>query len=210
MELDDFKALYQARFEHLPDKSGQDLTALLQKRSYTAIERILHHLLWEIGMALGMALVLTLVLATNQSSSVRWLGLIVLLAYVIQAISFIGQYRQLKARLQLPVMSVREHVGGVLMMVKRFVRLYIRYTLISIPISMVLGGIIGATADDTDPAVSLFPEHPTLLMYGLVVVSFIAVIPGIYYGLKWYIYRLYGRYISELEHYVRELDELPD
>ncbi|GAA4406505.1 hypothetical protein GCM10023187_26020 [Nibrella viscosa] len=210
MELDDFKTLYQARFAQLPGKSDNDLTALLQKRSRTAVERIQYHLLWEIGIAIALALVLAVVLLTGTSTTLRWLGGFGLLICLVQVVSFGFQYRQLSRRLQPPAGSVKAHLTEIADLVRRFAGLYYRYTLISLPISFVFGGLIGATADDTDPAVSLVPAHMSLWQLGLLLLAAAGLMLGMVYFLKWYIHRLYGRYLTELERCLDELNEVPE
>ncbi|MVM37592.1 hypothetical protein GO730_08195 [Spirosoma sp. HMF3257] len=213
MELDDFKALYQSRFEQVPDKSRADLEEMLRKRSYTAIERILQNLLWEVGASLVIMLVLAIVMATWSSNVFRWLGVGLVILSIIQVVAFTWQYRQLKTRLNEASGSVRHYLQDIVEVIDRFVRIYYRYCMISVPVAMILGGVVGfyvgVTNDRRDPAFSALPENPTVLFTVASIIVAIAFVIGTYFMLKWYIHRLYGQYLEDLKLCLRELNEPP-
>jgi hypothetical protein len=208
MELDDFKLAYQTHFEQVPDKSGADLDGMLQQRSHTAIERIMRNLLWEVGASLVILVVLSLIMATWSSTIFRWVGAGLVLISLIQVVLFTGQYRQLKARLNQATGSVHHHLREMVAIISRFVRIYYRYCLSSIPLGALLGGYIGATADTSDPAFAALPEKPTMVFTVLSLVLAVAAVIGTYFMLKWYIHRLYGRYLNELNQCLIDLGEV--
>ncbi|QDK77575.1 hypothetical protein EXU85_02780 [Spirosoma sp. KCTC 42546] len=210
MELDEFKALYQAHFELVPDKSGTALEEMLRKRSYTAIERILRNLLWEVGAALVILLVLAFVMVTWSSTVFRWVGGFLVMLSVIQVVAFIRQYRQLSARLNWSPGTVKQYLQEMEAIVSRFVRVYYRYCMRSIPVAMVVGGLfggyVGVTDNRTDPAFSALPERPTILFVVMWLVFSVLLVIGTYFMLKWYIQRLYGQYLDELKACITQLD----
>lgn len=208
MELDEFKALYQARFDQVPQKTGPDLEEILRQRSHTAIERIARNLLLEVGYALVIVLVLAFFMVTSSSTIFRWVSIGLVFLSIIQVVTFIWQYRQLSTRLYRPAESVRDHLLEMVAIVNRFVTIYYRCCMVMIPISAVLGGYIGFTADRTDPAFAALPEKPTIVFALVSVILAIAGIVGVYFMLKWYIHRLYGRYLDELNGCLRDLNEL--
>ncbi|QDK79509.1 hypothetical protein EXU85_13205 [Spirosoma sp. KCTC 42546] len=212
MELDEFKALYQSRFEQVPQKSGADLEDMLRRRSSSAVERILRNLLWEVGAAFVIVLGLAFVMATWSSNIFRWLGLGVVLLSLVQVIAFSWQYQQLKAQLSRATGSVRHHLQDTVGIVSRFVRLYYRYCMRLIPVGMVVGGLLGGyagvTGNTTDPALAALPENSGLVFLLGSLVLAVALAIGTYFMLTWYIQRLYGRYLDELNACLRDLTEL--
>ncbi|MGM9508992.1 hypothetical protein ACS5NO_14750 [Larkinella sp. GY13] len=206
MELDEFKAIYQAHFELIPDKSGPALEEMLRKRSHTAIERILRNLLWEVGAALVIMLVLAFVMVIWSSTIFRWVGGGLLVLSVAQVVGFTWQSRQLSNRLNWPPGSVRQNLQEMEAMISRFVRIYYRYCMGSIPVGLLLGGFIGITGDQTDPAFSALPENPGILFAVLCLLLSVALVIGTYFMLKWYIYQLYGRYLDELKACITQLE----
>ncbi|QHW00399.1 hypothetical protein [Spirosoma endbachense] len=210
MELDEFKAFYQAHFELVPDKSGPDLEEMLRTRSHTAIERILRNLLLEVGSALVFMLVLTFVMVTWSSTVFRWVGGCLVILGIIQMVTFIRQYRQLRNQLNWSLGSVKQYLVAMEAIISRFVQLYFRYCMRSIPVGMVIGGMLGAyvgvTGDTSDPAFSALPEHPGVgFLITSLVLSVLSII-GTYFMLKWYIQRLYGQYLDELKACITQLE----
>jgi hypothetical protein len=206
MELDDFKAFYQAHFELVPNKSGPVLEEMLRKRSHTAIERILRNLLWEVGAALFIMLVLAVVMVSWPSTIFRWVGGSLVIVSVVQVVLFIGQYRQLRDRLNCPPGSVRHYLQEMEAIISRFVRIYYRFCMGSIPVGLLLGGFIGATEDASDPAFSALPEKPTIFFTVVCLLLSIGLVMGTYFMLKWYIHQLYGRYLDELRACIAQLE----
>ncbi|GAB2543220.1 hypothetical protein [Spirosoma aerophilum] len=211
MELDEFKAFYQAQFEHVPDKSGGDLEAMLQKRSHSAIERILRNMLWEVSGSLLIMLVLAVLMVIWSSAIFRWVGLGLVLISLVQVVAFSRQYRQLTARLNRASGSVRTYLEELVAIISRFVQTYYRYCMRSIPVSVLLGGALGVymgiTDDRSDPAVAALPEHPGIGFLVISIVLAISTVIGVYVLLKWYIHHMYGRYLDELRHCLSELSD---
>ncbi|SOD98443.1 hypothetical protein [Spirosoma fluviale] len=209
MELDEFKAFYQAQFEQVPEKSGPDLEAMLQQRFHSAIERIMRNMLWEVSSALLMMLVLAVLMAIWSSTIFRWVGLGLVVVSIVQVVAFIWQYRQLATRLDQATGSVRNYLQELVDIISRFVKTYYRYCMRSIPVSALVGGALGVymgiTDDRTDPAVAALPAHPGILFLVISLALAISTIIGVYYLLKWYINHAYGRYLNELNHCLSEL-----
>lgn len=212
MELDEFKAFYQSRFEQVSDKSGADLEGILRRRSSSAVERILRNLLWEVGAALVIVLVLAFVMATWSSNIFRWVGVGLVILSLVQVVAFSWQYQHLKAQLNRATGSVHHYLQDIVAIVSRFVEIYYRYCMRLIPVAMVLGGLlggyVGVTDDRTDPALAALPEHPSIVFLLGSLVFAVASLIGTYFILKWYIQRLYGRYLDELNACLRDLKEL--
>ena len=209
MELDEFKILYQAQFEQVPDKSGLDLETMLQKRSHSAIERILRNMLWEVSGTLLIMFVLAFLMAVWSSTIFRWIGLGLVVVSVVQVVAITRQYHQLTARLNQATGSVRKYLQELVAIISRFVKAYYRYSMRSIPVSTllgaVLGGYMGITDDRTDPAFVAFPEHPGTFFLVVSLVLAVSAVVGTYLLLKWYIHLLYGRYLDELKQCLNEL-----
>ncbi|AUD00384.1 hypothetical protein [Spirosoma pollinicola] len=210
MELDEFKVFYQAQFEQVADKSGSDLETMLRKRSRSAIERILRNMLWEVIFALVIVLVLSFLMAVWSSTIFRWAGLGLVVISVVQVVAFTWQYRRLTARLNQATGSVRNYIQEVAAIVDRFVSAYYRYCMSAIPLGAIIGAILGiymgTTNDRSDPAFSVLPEHPGLPFLVISLVLALGTVLATYFMLRWYIHRLYGRYLDELKNCLSELN----
>ena len=211
MELDEFKAFYQAQFEQVPEKSGPDLETMLQQRSHSAIERILRNMLWEVYGALVIMLVLAFLMAIWSSAIFRWVGLGLGIISVVQVVAFTWQYRRITARFNQATGSVRTYLQEIVAIISRFVKTYYHYCTGSIPVIFLLGAALGyymgGTEDRTDPAFAALPEHPGIPFLISSIVLAIASVIGSYFLLKWYIHRLYGRYLDELNQCLSDLSQ---
>jgi hypothetical protein len=211
MELDEFKALYQAQFEQVPDKPGADFDMMLQKRSHSAVERVLRNMLWEVSGSLLIMLVLAFLMVVWSSTIFRWVGLGLVMVSLVQVVAFTWQYRQLTARLNQATGSVRTYLQELVAILSRFVKTYYRYCMRSIPVSVLLGAALGVytgmTDDRSDPVVAVLPAHPGIGFLVISVVVAIGTVIGIYFGLKWYIHHAYGRYLDELNLCVNALND---
>lgn len=208
MELDSFKALYQAHFDQLPQQSEEELTRLLHQRSATAIERVLQNLLREIGLGLANVLIITFYMLFWPSVVIRGLGLAGILLGLIQVGAFGIQYRQLNKRLTGPIGSVRQHLSDTIGLISRFMRLYYQYCLVSIPVSVAFGVYVGLSAETADPTLSGLFQQPTVVKVLLVLLLCGLIVVGTYWLLHWYIDRLYGRYLAKLKGCLQDLDEV--
>ncbi|OIN58115.1 hypothetical protein [Arsenicibacter rosenii] len=212
MELDEFSALFNARFEESPaQKSLDDITRKIKNRSGTALDRILRNLLLEIGVAFACIIGMSIIAYRIPSITLHWLAGAVWVLSIVQIIAFSWQYRQLKATALPVVVDLRSHLQQQIQVIERFVKIYLAFCLISIPVGFVLGGILGytiASQNRQDPFLNPIDKlHPGPWGLLIVLIGVIGFLAGIVHFFKFYIRWLYGRHLDLLKSCLTELDQ---
>ncbi|MCX6219051.1 hypothetical protein [Spirosoma sp.] len=212
MELDEFGALFNARFqEGRPEKSAQELTQHLRGRSRTALEKIIRNILWEVITAIASILVMLVLVTRLDSYTIRWLTGIIGIISITQIVGFSWQYWQLRQMIRPDVTDLRTHLRHQIQVVERFIRMYFSYCLWVVPICFFLGAYIGYTVAAQrihDPL--LLPLDSLALSKTAVFILLailVAGLVGFLFLVKAYIRWLYGRHLDQLKTCLTELDD---
>lgn len=212
MELDEFSALFNARFDESPvQKSIDDIAQQIKSRSGTALDRILRNLLIEIGVAFACIIGMSVVAYRIPSITLHWLAGAVWVLSIIQIAAFSWQYKQLKATALPMAVDLRSHLQQQIRVIERFVTMYLAFCLVSIPVGFILGGILGytiASQKRTDPFLNPIDKlHPGPLGLLIIAAGTAAFLIGVVYFFKAYIRWLYGRHLHQLKSCLAELDQ---
>ena len=133
--------------------------------------------------------------------------LIVCLLSIIALVAFSKKINQLTNTL-LPVKKNLEEVYAIM---KAFVKRYFQFVMSLIPFTFVLTFSLGYYQGKTSdvPAFDSLAKSFTHLNYLIIatIVYVAAVTIGAYYFTKWYLRKLYGKYMDELKALLAELEE---
>ncbi|MDO6433422.1 hypothetical protein Q4E93_22610 [Flavitalea sp. BT771] len=211
MELDSLKYAWRTlASKPVPEKSPEQIRALLQGRSKGPVAKMRRNMVGELLLILVTytpAILFYFLEFDGRLSGVAWLFVLLL---VILAVYFHRKSRLLKA-MQCADHDVCASLRQQVATLKRYIRFYVRAGTAMIPIMTILTWLIIRWKFPPLPGADLFYrisgspwwQHP-LTWIGLL----IPVTAAVYFLNVWYVGRLYGQHIRKLEDLLREMEEV--
>ncbi len=210
MELDSLKYVWRSLgSKPAPDKSPEEIRAILQRRSGGIVAKMRRNLAGEL-LLITFTYVPTILFYflgfDGKLSVISWLFILLL---TILAIYFYRKDQLLKA-MQCPGCSLRSNLQQQVDTLKRYIRFYVRTGTGMIPVMAILTWLIIRRAFPPAPGADLFYrlsgtpwwQHPFTWLTLLIPITV-----GIYFVNLWYVNRLYGRHIRKLQDLLREMEE---
>jgi hypothetical protein len=203
MELETLKTLWQEQeTPPLAESSGEQLLALLQRRSGGPIARMRRNLRLEVVLMI-VAYIPCIVfywLAFNgKMAGVSWLFVGALLFFYV----YYYRKNQLLKKMQCVSCEVRSNLAGQLKTLRRYIRFYFWASTLIVPVMVFIAFEIALRGRDPDQPPFNWGRGLPLLLALIAVTTTI-----IYYFNRWYINKLYGRHIRKLQDLLREMDEI--
>lgn len=207
MELDDLKLhLKQKPGEEQPVKTQDEITALLEKRTVSILDKIKKSLLFEIICCVGfvIACIATVFIAKYWYLKV-YFGVF---AVLLQPFFFVLLYLLKKMKkVYHHSMPVKKNLETLYSLLKEFVKRNFQFTMGLVPFCLILATWLGYH----DPSKEHLPEGNNfgnnsslilfLILYGVVLSV------GMYFFAKWYLKKLYGNYLEQLQGLIKELGD---
>jgi amino acid transporter len=210
MELDSLKYVWRT-LESVPSpqKSPEEIHALLQRRSGGIVTRMQRNLIAELILILTTytpAILFYFLDFEGKLSGIAWL-FILLLATL--AVYFYRKNQLLKA-MQCAGCSLHSNLQQQINTLKKYIRFYVWSGTIMIPVMIILSWLIIRWKFPPAPGAALFYrlsgtpwwQHPLTWTALLIPVTI-----GMYFANSWYVHRLYGRHIRKLQELLREMEE---
>lgn len=207
MELDDLKLhLKQKPGKEQPVKTQDEITALLEKRTVSILDKIKKSLLFEIicCVAFVIACIVTVLIAKYWYLKV-YFGIF---AVLLQPFFFVLIYllkRMKKAYHH--SMPVKKNLETLYALLKEFVKRNFQFTMGLVPFCLILATWLGYN----DPGKKQQPDDNAfgtnsslilfLILYGVVLAT------CMYFFTKWYLKKLYGNYLEQLQALIKELGD---
>ena len=210
MELDSLKYVWRSLdSKPAPNKSPEDIRALLQKRSGGIVSKMRRNLLGElilIAVTYTPAILFYFLDFGGKLSGIAWLFIVLL---TILAVYFFRKNQLLKA-MQCSDSSLRSNLGQQINTLKKYIRFYVRSGTLMIPVMTILSWLIIRQRFPPAPGAALWYQlsgapwwqHP--LAWAALLIPFTV---GIYFINLWYVNRLYGQHIRKLQELLREMEE---
>ena len=210
MELDSLKYVWRTlESKPAPDKSPEEIRALLQRRSGGIVTKMRRNMVGELILILTTytpAILFYFMGFDGKLSGIAWLFIILL---TILAIYFYRKNQILKA-MQCIGCSLRSNLQQQINTLKKYIRFYVWSGTIMIPIMTILSWLIIRWNFRPAPGAALFYQisgapwwqHPLTWIAFLVPVTV-----GMYFVNGWYVHRLYGQHIRKLQDLLREMEE---
>lgn len=211
MELEDFKNIYQKKEEAQPLRSAEQLASLVKRRGTTAIEKVVRNLRMELIFGTLLCVVLSVYVFRMPGSYILpYLAGLIIVFMIIQTLVYIPVFKKIKHLHDNNQSSTRLWLKSLIEYMERFIKMYVRSMMITIPAGAVFGGIIGynsANRAEPDPAVPdlLNSEDPTVLI--LVLILGVLLFIGTFFFLRFAVHYLYGKHLKALKAAYKELGE---
>lgn len=209
MELDDLKNIWSELGESVK-KSDQELLAITRKKSHSALEKVMRNMMLEIIVAAIMCVVLAVFLYYYQKiNALAWFVAIAVLATVLQTWLFYKPYRLLKQLHTSTYTNLKDWLNQVLHTLELFIKQYKRFMMWALPVSMVIGAMIGFSESNNDDFLPLpDPQVENDMAFFIGIIGFGLLMIALAYGyVFWVIHYLYQKYLTEIKSCLQSLEE---
>lgn len=209
MELDELKYLLNQKLvtDHL-HRSDADIADLLTKKANSVLAKIQKSLWFEIISAIVITIAFALIAFMSKYQSMQIYFSVFTLLFIPFTIVFIFLLKKTNSiDNNLPVKINLQKVVAIL---EEFIKRYYQFTMALIPICLVFSLALGFTEKEPIHFLDTFigkykPTVNLVIIFSLL--YFTALTIGISYFTKWYLKKMYGKYIVELNNYINELND---
>ncbi len=208
MELDELKSAFQSLDQQTPIVSANQLNRMLQIKTDSVISKIRRSLIFE--MALSCFFVLGLIVFANRTEiwALRIYFYIFIPVVCLFMLYMYSLYRKVVALQKNADQPVRNNLQTIHALIKKYCKHYMQLTMWMMPICFALSMLLVFVSPDHSSnslQVSIFNITSAKGLFTFLLAYFILIWIGIYFFNRWYIDRMYGRYVRQLQ---KEMDEL--
>lgn len=211
MDLDELK--YQLNFKlatNQSDRSAKDIASLLSKKTNSLIGKLKRSLWIEIGFCvLIMLLFLIIGIASPYQSLHIYFSSFAGIAFLflVVLIYLLRRTDQISNNTQLPVKTNLQTIVGI---IEEFMKRYFQFTMALIPVCLIFSFLLGYNEPKEIPALDkaatgIFTSKWQVLLFLFLYIGLLTI--AVYYFTKWYLRKLYGKYIDQLKQCIRDLSE---
>ncbi len=209
MEFDELKILLKQQLnEHQPQKSADDLSVLLGKKTQSVIGKIKKSLRLELITSIIFLIVFAYFGIAGNFWSLRvYLSVFAVIFFLFFFVLLFLLQKTIK--LSSTSLPVKANLQFIVHIIKEYVKRSFQLTMIFIPVSIVFM-IILAHNDPSRQIITgnenhLFQNSMQEVIFFIVYIAVFSV--GMYFFTKWYLKKLYGNYLNQLEALIKELEE---
>ena len=201
MNLDDLKIQLNKKIEDtaVPVGEGQ-LAQLLKRSSQSLVSKLKHSLVLELIISIVFTLGCFVASFYDHQWSLRiYFGIFVFVGLAFSLVLFylLNRIKQLNDQ----PLPVKENLKAVVRIMQEYKKHYFRFSVALMPVCIFLAFWL-SYKEQPDYTLQWLQSHAVLIS-----VLIIIVCAGIYYFNKWYLDKLYGRYIMELKNNLAELED---
>ena len=211
MELDELKLQLKQKLEISNDqKSPTDIAQLLTKKTNSIIHKLKKSLWFEIVSCILFTVAFIYIGLTSKyqsfqlyfsSFAILCLAFLILLIYLLKKVNTINHNS----------MPIKENLVAIHSLLKEFSKRYFQFTMSLIPICVFFAGYLGymdgksgIIMDEITNFSNQLPTSKQAIVFLIVYLIVLSV--GIYYFTKWYIKKLYGLYLDQLQSCINDLE----
>lgn len=211
MELDELKSLINQKLttDH-SGRSSADIAHLLTRKTGSVIDKLKRSLWIEIISCIVIILGFGYIGIAGHYRSLRiYFSVFAILAIVfLFVVIYLLRKTQALSATSLPVKSNLQMIVSI---IEAFMKRYFQFTIGLIPVCLIFAFLLGYNEPVSIPEVdkvasSLFTSRWQVFLF--LGIYMLALSVGIYYFTKWYLRKLYGRYVAQLKECIAELEEL--
>ena len=210
MELDDFKKYIKDHQEIESNLmvSEQQVLVNLKGNFKSPINKIMTSLLLELVFTMAFILIFLIVFLLVKNVSIRIFAAFLIVFCIAAIIPLRYLYVKVEkiSTFVLPVKSNLEEAASIM---KLFTKRYFQITMLSIPVFLIAGFVFGynegklSNTSLFNTLINYVMQKPWLLILAIAYCTLLVV--ATYYFTKWYLKKLYGQYIDELQIMIAEI-----
>jgi len=209
MELDELKIQLRQKLDaDQSNKSTVELTSLLKKKAHSVIYKLQRSLWFEIIMSFLFIIGFAYVALFSSTWAIRvYFSIFTVFGVLFVSILIFLQRKITQlSRSSLPIRNNLEQVHSI---ISEYVKRYFQLTMGLIPVCIALSFWLGYTDHSYD--LSSVPSRlgewfsSPKQVYIFLAIYVILFTVGIYYFTRWYLKKLYGNYLKQLQGHIEEL-----
>jgi hypothetical protein len=204
MELDELKMLINARLEEgIHAQNTATLEAAVRQKTRSVTSKIKKSIAFEFAAFVLCIIVAIVCWLVYPSVLVRlfcvavWIFCLVFSAYLYPLYRKIIFYESVPG-------TVKENLQQLIVIISRFTSLYFRISMGLLPVIYVFGLIIGYLDVSKQGLLEQFHLSKQMLVYGVIFIACWSII--IYFLSKWYIRKLYGNHLLQLQQQLKDIE----
>ena len=210
MELDELK--HQLKNKLSTDHAGrsdEDIALLLSKRTGSIVDKLKRSLKKEIFFSILILIGFTCIGIFGSFNSLR----IYFSVFTILCIPFIIALYYLLRRtthLSSTALPVKKNLQEIVTITEQFIKRYFQFSMALLPVCIIFSFLLGYNETKPIPEVDNFAKKIFSAKWEVILffsVYLIGLCVGVYYFTKWYLRKLYGKYVEQLKECINELSE---
>ena len=203
MELDELKTLIKSRLEEgIVSHTAGELEAYIRKTAGSVTSKIKRNIWFEFAACCLCMLIAALVWLMYPSVYIH----LFCIATGLFCIVFSGYLFSLYKKIifyETVTGTLKESLQQIINIVTRFTRLYFQISMGLLPVIFIFGLVTGYLDVSQQGLVQKFQWSKGILFY---TISFIAWSVIIYFFSRWYIRKLYGKYLLQLQQQLKDIE----
>lgn len=211
MELDELKIhLKQKIDDDRGQKTPADIAILLTRKTNSIVHKLKKSLWFEIASCVVFIFAFGYLSIFNKYPSLKTYStafVFLIIAFLILLFFLLRKVNHLSDS-NLPV---KENLVELHRLLQEFTKRYFQFTMSLIPICLLFSGYLGyqdgkngVVIEEFDSLASKFNNGKELIIFLIVYIIILTI--GTYYFTKWYIKKLYGKYLDQLQDCINELN----
>ena len=209
MELDELK--YQLKHKLATDHAGRseaDIAAMLNKRTISVTEKLRKSILFEIYSCIVVLFGFGYISIAIKLQSVRIYFSVFTVITFLFLLVLVYLLRRIKM-LCSTSLPVKGNLQTIVVIIEEFTKRYFQFTMALIPVCFIFALWLGYTEkyplEEIDRLVK--HAHPSWKLFLFAGVYMLLLAAGVYWFTRWYLKKLYGKYIIQLKACIDELKE---
>ena len=206
MELNELKILFKEKFDvQQPPKSVEEISLLMGKKTQSIVSKLKRSLRIELIACIVLTIACTAVAVFAPFSALR-IYFSVCAAICFLFLPLLWFLLKRTTRLSSSILPVKSNLESIVKILREYMKRYFQITMALIPIMFVLVLFLsfnGSTNLKEDFFILAASTKQLVFMIAWTIVFGIAI----YYFTKWYLKKLYGNYLNELQGLIKELGE---
>jgi hypothetical protein len=203
MEIEELKYLFlQQSSEAQKKSSAETIAAMLKRKSATQTAVLKRNLLIELVMAVLFSFFPVYILISYPAFYARALAILFLVAATFFAVKIIMLLKTIR-RYDRTAYAIRQRLRLLVEILNRSARLYIQSTTIAFPLLFGIAALL-IHLDNQNRDALLFLATGTGAVVVYVITSLLWCV-AMYFVTKWYVKKLYGQHINQLQSHLNEM-----
>jgi hypothetical protein len=203
MELDDVKSILNSKLDsEASTRSPEELSAYFNRKTISILGKIKRNMWFELKLTSIIVIAFAIIYVLYSSLYMRFFMVFTAIFCIIFSVYIYSLYRKI-IRFEQSSFTVKENLQQVIAILDRFAKIYYQVSMALLPLVFVLGIIVGYIDIRVSGLEKSFHYTRGLIFY-FVWFLFWSVI--MYFFTRWYIKKLYGKYITQLKNQLIELE----
>jgi hypothetical protein len=210
MNIDELKSIWQIHTTETIDNqrvNSSEIRQLAKGKANHALDAFSQNILFDIGFLCLFLMVGFLAMFVYQHHMITTIVLTTSFIFLPLFFIFIKQYNQVR-KVQLQTNTLYENLNSIIKNLKKYTKNYFWATMILTVATVPIAALVSLNpTGNYNPFTTMANSDLQLFVfvYSLII---IALVVGNYFFTNWYLKKMYGNYIQELEICLTELDEL--